>query len=177
MHVEEWHDPSQNAAWQRQDHRPGPWPFKPGGSPFFLYPGGSNPTRAIIDIAHTFHIKGVGCDFVASALALCARKGLFGQGTFDYKLQVAYYIYMQYCTATKKTTSIRQWSNIGDLGMTTYTKRLSNHCVWKGVWHWYCVWISRSISCRAGLRLSLSPFWPKQVDPESCMFRFHGYNN
>lgn len=133
MHVEEWHDPSQNAAWQRQDHRPGPWPFKPGGSPFFLYPGGSNPTRAIIDIAHTFHIKGVGCDFVASALALCARKGLFGQGTFDYKLQVAYYIYMQYCTATKKTTSIRQWSNIGDLGMTTYTKRLSNHCVWKGV--------------------------------------------
>lgn len=119
MHVEEWHDPSQNAAWQRQDHRPGPWPFKPGGSPFFLYPGGSNPTRAIIDIAHTFHIKGVGCDFVASALALCARKGLFGQGTFDYKLQVAYYIYMQYCTATKKTTSIRQWSNIGDLGMTS----------------------------------------------------------
>lgn len=121
MHVEEWHDPSQNAAWQRQDHRPGPWPFKPGGSPFFLIPHGRNPAKAtaIIDIAHTFHIKCVGCDFVASALALCARKGLSGQGTFDYKLQVAHYIYMRYCTATKKTTSIRQWSNIGDLGMTS----------------------------------------------------------
>lgn len=117
--LQDWHNPSRSAPWQTEPERPGPSPFKRCGTPFSRMPDGLNPEKAIIDIAHTFHIKGIGVDFCASALVLCARKGLFGPGKLDSQLEKAYGLFMDYCQARGKTTSIRHWNSIRELGMTS----------------------------------------------------------
>lgn len=120
--VQEWHDPTPQAAWQTAAERPGPRPFKIGGCPFLRLPGGHEPCKAIIDVAHTWHIKGIGCDFTASAIMRCVRKSLFGpfrRGGLEGCLEAAYAEFMKYCTATGKTTGVRAWSKLSDLGMTS----------------------------------------------------------
>ena len=120
--AQDWHDPTREAAWQTEAERPGPSPFRAGGCAFESLPAGRDPCKAIIDVAHTWHIKGIGCDFTASAIMLCARKGLFGpcgRGKLERCLEAAYTEFMKYCTATGKTTGVRGWSKLTDLGMTS----------------------------------------------------------
>lgn len=114
--TQDWHDPI-SGAWTTE--RPGDCPFKVEGSPFFRLPGGRNPARALVDPAHTWHIKGIGCDFVASAIVLCARRGLFGHGVLNVNLDKAYRLFMEYCATTRKTTAIKPWSHHREFGMTT----------------------------------------------------------
>ena len=111
---QEWYNPSQDAAWRVE--RPGPAPFK-RATPWFRLPSGNTANKVIIDVAHTWHIKGIGCDFAASAIVLCARKGLFGFRTLEKQLDVAYGEFMQYCARSHKTTSIRTWSTKPLMGM------------------------------------------------------------
>ena len=103
-----------DAMWRVE--RPGPSPFK-RATPWFRMPSGQSPHKAIIDVAHTWHTKGIGVDFTASSIALCARKGLFGHQTFEKQLEVAYGEFMQYCARSHKTTSIRNWTTKPLLGM------------------------------------------------------------
>lgn len=116
---QDWRNPRRDAVWQTEAERGGPSPYKAGGSPFDSMPDGQNPKKAIIDCAHTFHIKGIGCDFCASGLLLCARKGVFGAGKLDDQLKQGYELFMRYCHAKGKTTSIRHWDGIQELGMGT----------------------------------------------------------
>lgn len=113
--VEEWWNFKRNAVWRSE--RPWHHPFKSWDCPFLDLPHGSDPGRILIDIAHTFHIHGVGVDFAASSVVLCCRKGLFGAGTLDSCICRAYYSFMEYCVAFKKTTACKQWMTHKDLDM------------------------------------------------------------
>ena len=79
--------------------RPGPSPFRPGGNPFSRMPNGSNPEMIHPDVAHTFHIEGVGVSFVASGIVMCSKKGLFGDDrSLEKRLESAYSNYgMVHC--------------------------------------------------------------------------------
>ena len=74
-------------------------------------PGGPNPAQALVDVAHTFHIKGVGCDFAASAVVLMCRKGLFGCQKLDDCIYNAYAVYMEYCHTNRKKSACRPWTS------------------------------------------------------------------
>lgn len=62
------------------------------------------------DVAHTFHIEGVGVSFVASGIVMCCKKGLFGDDrSLEKRLESAYSNYMEWCSANGKVTACRPW--------------------------------------------------------------------
>ena len=114
--MQDWHDQSEGAAWRTE--RPWNPPYKHGGNPFFKYSHGQDPRNVMIDVAHSFHIKGIGCDFAASAVVLMGRKGLFGAGPIDAYVYRAYCRFMEFCHLTHRTTAVRPWSSRRQLDMT-----------------------------------------------------------
>lgn len=119
---QDWHDQSVDAAWRHE--RPGALPFKGGSHPFFPLPGGDDPVNILIDAAHTFHIKGVGVGFCASAVVMMCRKHLFGrQGrgltSLDVLIHRAFSAFMDYCYVNKKTTGCRPWTTKQQLDMSS----------------------------------------------------------
>lgn len=72
----------------------------------------------LVDIAHSFHIKGVGVDFAASLIVLGCRKNLWGAGSFDMKLERAYEEFIEHCATTRKNTTCGTWSRL-KLDMST----------------------------------------------------------
>ncbi|CAL1131725.1 unnamed protein product [Cladocopium goreaui] len=59
--AEEWYDMSTTAPWRSDTPDECPTPFKDLGSPFFILPGLTSPTKICIDAAHTWHIGLPGC--------------------------------------------------------------------------------------------------------------------
>lgn len=115
--VQDWHDQGRDAAWRSE--RPGPVPYKRGNNPFFVLPNGSNPKNILIDVAHTFHIKGFGVDFCASAVVLMCHKQLFGRDILDRNIYQAYCKFMSFIHATKKSTGCRPWMGRLQFDMAT----------------------------------------------------------
>lgn len=111
----DWWNQKADAPWKLE--RPGASPFKSRDCPFFDLPHGDDPTKIFTDVAHTFHIHGVGVDFAASSVVLCCRKGLFGTGKLDACIYRAYCAYIEYCAKFKKTTACKPWNGHDDLGM------------------------------------------------------------
>lgn len=105
---QDWFDFSEEAEARRL--RPGPSPFKGGErSPFLDLPS-AGPRTILVDSTHSFHIHGVGVDFAASLIVMCCRKGMWGQGSFDSRLELAYDEYMGWCSSQGKTTACSLWS-------------------------------------------------------------------
>lgn len=72
-----------------------------------------------VDVAHTFHIEGVGVSFAASALVMCCEKGLFGdEAALGNRLQNAYSNFMGWCHDNGKTTACKPWEKIAVLDMS-----------------------------------------------------------
>lgn len=90
--------------------RPGDDPFKDGLPTPFLHLPHAGPEVILVDVAHSFHIKGVGVDFAASVIVLGCRKNLWGTGAFDAKLEQAYNQFLEFCTASKRSTTCGMWS-------------------------------------------------------------------
>ena len=59
-----------------------------------------------IDGAHTWAINGVGKDLYASTIILMARMGLWGGGSMDQRLQVAYRKYDEFLKSSGKSSNI-----------------------------------------------------------------------
>ncbi|CAE7328664.1 unnamed protein product [Symbiodinium sp. CCMP2592] len=57
----EWFNFEMDAPWRTPGRRRPPTPFKQVGSPLFAVPGLRDPTRALVDPAHTWHIGSLGC--------------------------------------------------------------------------------------------------------------------
>ena len=120
--MQDWYDQSADAAWRHE--RPDVLPFKGGMHPFFPLPGGGDPRNILIDVAHTFHIKGVGVDFCASAVVMMCRKNMFGRqgrghASLDVLIHRAFSSFMEYCYANHKTTGCRPWSTRHQLDMSS----------------------------------------------------------
>lgn len=84
-----------------------PSPFKQGArSPLRNIPGGNSPDFIKIDPAHTYAIDGIGKSFLGSTIIMLIRMGHFGNNAIDKCFDVAYKSFVQYLTATGKSTSI-----------------------------------------------------------------------
>ena len=106
--LQEWHRFDLQAPWR--EGRPGPPPYK-HHHPFWDVPGCKDPMRIKPDIAHSFHIHGVGVHFAASTIVWLAKLSVFGQfAKFNHALRAAYSNYMRYCDATGRFTACGEWS-------------------------------------------------------------------
>ena len=93
------------------DHSPS-WPFKSGPAGALRnLPMGHNPKYARVDAAHTWSIAGIGKDFCASTILLCARIGIFGQGSMEKCLNHAYNIFQSFLVKAGKYSSIDDFSH------------------------------------------------------------------
>ena len=98
-------------AWPRD--RLAANPFKGGrvSSLRTILPNGQGPDKIRIDLAHTYAICGWGKDDLASDLIfLAVHCSLFGNGTLEHKLGLAYESFVAYCMQRGKTTSIMEFS-------------------------------------------------------------------
>lgn len=111
--LQEWWRLDPGAPWKLPEHRPGPTPFKPGGHPFQIVPGGDSCERVKPDIVHTFHI-GFGADMCASMVVWLCKLGKFGTGrpreSLEEKLSHAYSMFREYCHTHKRFTACAHWS-------------------------------------------------------------------
>ena len=88
-----------------------------GSSPYWLDPAdipllqipGMNQESILPDSCHCFHL-GWGIDLAASGLVLLAKRGCFGNGTLNDRLQAKYKTYTRWCSTEKRTTGISWWS-------------------------------------------------------------------
>lgn len=110
IYFQDWWDPSIEA--ERQRDFPGPSPFKTGLTSPLRYLPSCSPSKILIDSAHSFHIKGFGVDWCASSIVLACRKGLWGGGSLDTKLERAYRNFQEYCVCYRKVTSCELWSKV-----------------------------------------------------------------
>ena len=82
-------------------------PFKVGQpSPLRSLPYGDDPHKIRVGGARAWAINGIGKDLYASSLVLGARVGLFGGGTMERRLQVAYQRFQQFLKKSGKHSSI-----------------------------------------------------------------------
>ncbi|CAE7535147.1 unnamed protein product, partial [Symbiodinium pilosum] len=82
-------------------------PFKCGpASALRSLPGGDDASMIRVDGAHTWAINGIGKDLYSSSLVLAARIGLFGTGSMEHRLGVAYDRFQVFVRKSSKYTSI-----------------------------------------------------------------------
>ena len=107
--ADDWHVVTRDAEWRGSvGGRRRLSPFKTKRNPMMSIPGME--TQLILpDSCHCCHL-GWGVDFAASGLVLLAKRGFFGIGTLNTQLHVAYKQFMEWCSATRKTTGIDWWS-------------------------------------------------------------------
>ena len=133
--LQDWHDfTSSDAAWRHE--RPGDWPYKPNRDvPFHKLQTGTDPTFILPDVCHTFHIQGFGVDLLASIVVRLCQMNLVGAGlrSLDAKLQHAFKMFAEWCSRTKHTMGVRQWSKqVMDMDSKPCLKYI-----------WICVYIYR----------------------------------
>ena len=105
-------------------------PFKDGQpSPLrSIIPGGNNPFKIKIDIAHTWAICGVGKDCYASCLVFLAHHcRVWGGNTLETQLDNAFQSFKSHCIQKKKTTSIIEFSK-QELKIKSYLDNI--FCEW-----------------------------------------------
>ncbi|CAE7276692.1 unnamed protein product [Symbiodinium sp. CCMP2592] len=134
----EWYNFAKDAPWRNEDEAETPF-ADDKSSPFWDVPGMSDPQRALVDPAHTWHIGWpgfklirspyyldslfsqallldvyvqlrVGRDFVVSGLVLLCKLGLVRGRGLQSRLTTAYSHYAAWCHENKKSTNIRSFT-------------------------------------------------------------------
>lgn len=72
----------------------------------------------MIDLAHSFHMKGVGVDFVASGVVVMCEKGLFGNARLPQQMLQAYTSFMSWCKSKNLYSSCKPWDRLLDFDMS-----------------------------------------------------------
>ena len=92
------------------DAAPRPWK-RNEPSPLRSLPGHDDPSKILIDPAHTFAIHGFGKDLAASAIIeVAVHLNTFGYGTQGERLAAAFDNYKAFCDSIGKYTSITEFS-------------------------------------------------------------------
>ena len=107
---QDWHVLSSRANWRRTIGARTSTPHKTADHdiPLLTIPGMRTST-IFSDPMHTFHL-GWGQDLAASGVCMLAYLEYFGLGALDTRMQRAYEAFVEYCTASRKTTSCDKFS-------------------------------------------------------------------
>ena len=85
-------------------------PYKAGKPAALRELGLDDPTKIRVDPAHTWAIAGIGKDLCASSIMMCARMGLFGEGSLKMRLQCGYESFQTFLVQSGKYSSIADFS-------------------------------------------------------------------
>lgn len=127
---QEWHNPSDSAAWVVDPTFETPFKSDPI-SPLLDLHGASGPRYVTLDYCHVFHL-GYGIDMGASTICLLCRLDCFGTArAFDTRLGKAYEYFSTWCKEQQRVTSISDF-NIDFFDMATFldyiNDSLAKHC-------------------------------------------------